>query len=111
MLVLVEDIHWADAALLDLLDELAERTQGARALRLPVATRPRPTAARAGAAAGATRSTISLDPLASADAELLVRLLLSVEDLPGALHARILERAEGNPFFLEEILRRLIDGG
>jgi len=40
-----------------------------------------------------------------------MRLLLSVGDLPPAMNARILERAEGNPFFLEEILRRLIDEG
>ena len=39
----------------------------------------------------------------------LVTLLLDVDDLPRSLHARILERAEGNPFFLEEILRRFID--
>ena len=38
-------------------------------------------------------------------------LLLSVEDLPAAVHGHILERAEGNPFFLEEIVRQLIDEG
>jgi class 3 adenylate cyclase/tetratricopeptide (TPR) repeat protein len=110
VLVIVEDIHWGDAALLDLLDELAERTQGAVLFVCPsrpelVATRPTWGGGRRNAI------TVSLDPLGSDDAELLVRLLLSVEDLPAALHARILERAEGNPFFLEEILRRLIDGG
>ncbi|TMK37784.1 MAG: hypothetical protein E6G58_00815 [Actinobacteria bacterium] len=56
-------------------------------------------------------SSIALDPLSSDDAERLVRLLLTVDDLPASTHRKILERAEGNPFFLEEIVRRLIDGG
>ena len=37
--------------------------------------------------------------------------LLTVDDLPVSVHERILERAEGNPFFLEEIVRHLIDEG
>ncbi|MGH3075188.1 MAG: ATP-binding protein, partial [Gaiellales bacterium] len=36
-------------------------------------------------------------------------LLLHIDGLPGEAHDRILERAEGNPFFLEEIVRRMID--
>ena len=39
----------------------------------------------------------------------MVRLLLDIDDLGDGLRERILERAEGNPFFLEEIVRRLID--
>ena len=41
----------------------------------------------------------------------MVTLLLAVDELPPTVHARILERAEGNPFFLEEIVRHLIDEG
>jgi len=56
-------------------------------------------------------SQISLRPLTpSASAELL-RELLAVSELPANLTAEILERAEGNPFFLEEIVGRLIDEG
>ena len=56
-------------------------------------------------------SSVALDPLSSEQAETLVRLLLTVDDLPVTVHARILEQAEGNPFYLEEIIRSLIDGG
>ena len=56
-------------------------------------------------------SSIALDPLTPAQADLLVHELLTIEDLPPSVHARILERAEGNPFFLEEIVRQLIDEG
>ena len=40
-----------------------------------------------------------------------MRSLLTVDDLPPSVHATILERAEGNPFYIEEIVRRLIDEG
>ena len=110
VVVLVEDIHWADPALLDLLDELGERTQGPVLFVYPsrlelAATRPSWGGGRRNSVA------VSLEPLGPEEAGHLVRLLLSVDDLPVSVHARILERAEGNPFFLEEILRRLIDEG
>jgi len=110
VLVLVEDIQWGDAAMLDLLDELGERSQGPLLFLCPA--RPDLVATRPGWGGGRRNSVaVSLAPLAPDDASRLVRRLLSVEDLPASLHARILERAEGNPFFLEEILRRLIDEG
>ena len=52
-----------------------------------------------------------LDPLDADESERLVRSLLTVDDLPPSVHATILERAEGNPFYIEEIVRRLIDEG
>jgi class 3 adenylate cyclase/tetratricopeptide (TPR) repeat protein len=110
VIVLVEDIHWADPALLDLLDQLGERTQGPALFIYP--SRPDLVATRPGWGGGRRNSVaVSLDPLAPDEAQRLVRLLLTVDDLPASVHARILERAEGNPFFLEEILRRLIDEG
>jgi tetratricopeptide (TPR) repeat protein len=56
-------------------------------------------------------SAIALEPLSLVDTSRLTSLLLDVDDLPDSVRARILERAEGNPFFLEEILRQLIDEG
>jgi class 3 adenylate cyclase len=110
VVVLVEDIHWADPALLDLLDELGERSQGPLLFVYP--SRPDLGAVRPGWGGGRRNSlAVSLDPLAPDEARRLVGLLLSVADLPASLYERILERAEGNPFFLEEILRRLIDEG
>src|SRR5207244_2921523 len=58
-----------------------------------------------------TFSSVALDPLTRDEADALVTHLLAIEELPPAVHRRILERAEGNPFFLEEILRQLIDQG
>jgi class 3 adenylate cyclase/tetratricopeptide (TPR) repeat protein len=109
-IAIIEDIHWADAALLDLLDELAEGVTGSVLFLCPA--RPELTSRRPGWGGGRRNfSSISLDPLGRDEAEHLIRALLSIDDLPDGVRSRILERGEGNPFFLEEILRHLIDGG
>jgi class 3 adenylate cyclase/tetratricopeptide (TPR) repeat protein len=108
VVVLVEDIHWADAALLDLLEDLAERSIGSLLFMCP--SRPELTARRPGWGGGRRNHTaVTLDPLTSQESERLVGFLLAIDDLPATVRGRILERAEGNPFFLEEIIRHLID--
>ena len=108
--VVIEDIHWADRAMLDLLQELADRTQGGVLFLCP--SRPELTARRPDWGGGRRSfSSVALEPLSEADADRLVDLLLAVDDLPVPVQRRIVERAEGNPFFLEEILRKLIDEG
>jgi tetratricopeptide (TPR) repeat protein len=110
LITVVEDIHWADPVLLDLLEELAERVDGPAMFLCP--SRPDLGARRPGWGGGRRNaSSVALDPLSSEQAETLVRLLLTVDDLPVTVRARILEQAEGNPFYLEEIIRSLIDGG
>jgi class 3 adenylate cyclase len=106
----IEDIHWADAAMLDLLEEVADRAQGPLFILCPA--RPELTHRRPGWGGGRRNySSISLDPLTMIEAEQLVGTFLDAGDLPSKLRSQILERAEGNPFFLEEILRHLIDEG
>jgi len=110
VVVLVEDVHWADPALLDLLEDLSDRAQGPVIVVCP--SRPELIARRPGWGGGRrSYSSIFLEPLTPEDAQGLVRLLLTVEDLPRPVRDRILERAEGNPFYLEEIIRGLIDAG
>ena len=110
VVVVIEDIHWADSALLDLLEELAERVRGGVLFVCP--SRPDLTSRRPGWGGGKrTFSSIALDPLTKTESDDLVTHLLAVEELPEAVRDRILERAEGNPFFLEEIIRQLIDQG
>jgi len=110
VIVVVEDIHWADAALLDLLEDLTERVAGPVLFLCP--SRPDLTATRPGWGGGRRNtSSVALDPLTAEESDELIRALLAVDDLPPSVHDRILERAEGNPFFLEEIVRRLVDGG
>jgi class 3 adenylate cyclase/tetratricopeptide (TPR) repeat protein len=110
VVVVVEDIHWADPALLDLLDECAERVVGPVLFLCP--SRPDLSAVRPTWGGGRrNHSSIALDPLTQEQSDHLIRALLTVDDLPLSVHDRILTRAEGNPFFLEEIIRHLIDEG
>jgi len=120
-LVLVwEDLHWADPSSLELLETLIPLTMRAPLL-LVLAFRPQEGAAlewydraREAAATGAPlvrARTFALAPLTEMDSRQLVENLLSVENLPAAARSTILSRAEGNPFFLEELLRSLIDAG
>jgi class 3 adenylate cyclase/tetratricopeptide (TPR) repeat protein len=108
VLAVVEDIHWADPALLDLLEDLAARVDGAVLFLCPA--RPELTSRRPGWGGGRWNfSALRLDPLASTDAEELVDHLLGDEEIPARLRARILERAGGNPFYLEEIVRHVLE--
>ncbi len=110
VVAVVEDIHWADTALLDLLEELADRVAGPVVFVCPA--RPELTESRPTWGGGKrNRSAIALEPLGPHESERLIGALLAVDDLPGEVRGRILERAEGNPFFLEEIVRHLIDDG
>ncbi len=108
--VVVEDIHWADPVLLDLLETLADRVEGPAVFLCP--SRPDLTSRRPTWGGGRrSMSAIALDPLSVDEAQHLIGLLLTVDDLPPSVHTTMVERAEGNPFFLEEIIRRLIDDG
>ncbi|HYG71148.1 MAG TPA: hypothetical protein VEC15_02525, partial [Actinomycetota bacterium] len=110
VVAVIEDIHWADEALLDLLDELGDRVAGGVMFVCPA--RPELLERRAGWGGGRRNfSSVALEPLSPDDADRLVRHLLTIDDLPPTVRNRILERAEGNPFFLEEIVRHLIDDG
>jgi class 3 adenylate cyclase/tetratricopeptide (TPR) repeat protein len=110
VIVVVEDIHWADPAMLDLLEELADRVEGGVTFICP--SRPELTGSRPGWGGGKRNySAVELDPLDQHDAETLVGSLLDLEGIPDTVHERILARAEGNPFFLEEIVRQLLDAG
>ena len=110
VIAVIEDIHWADTALLDVLDDLGARVQGSVLFLCPA--RPDLTDRRPGWGGGRRSfSAVFLDPLEPEDTSRLVSLLLEVADLPPDLHARIVDRTGGNPFFVEEILRQLIDEG
>jgi predicted ATPase len=116
-LVLVgEDLHWADPTSIELLERLLPLTERT-ALLIVCLFRPerehrswrlRETAARDH---GQRHTGLWLDPLSAAESERLVGNLLWLEQLPEQLKERILGRTEGNPFYLEEVLRSLIDEG
>ncbi len=112
----IEDIHWADAATIELLTLLTELTDHVP-LMILVTSRPDPEGTAWDLRFHAQRNfphrltEISLATLRPEDTAQLVRNLLHVAELPEDLKGRIMDRAEGNPFYLEEILRSLIDDG
>jgi ATP/maltotriose-dependent transcriptional regulator MalT len=115
LVLFFEDIHWAEEPLLDLIEHLAD---GVRAPLLIVClARPELLDARPGWGGGRVRSTaIELEPLSEEESELLVEKLLaqlagSAGELPPALPKELLERTEGNPLFVEETIRMLVEGG
>ncbi len=110
-LVLVfEDLHWAEESLLELLEYLAIRAPDAPILTLCV-TRPE-LLERRPEWGGRVRNyvALSLSPLTEDASRHLVSDLLKGEAIPRDVLEAILGKAEGNPFFIEEILRMLIDG-
>ena len=97
----IEDIHWADAAFLDLLDELAEGVTGSVVFRCPA--RPELTSRRPGWGGGRRNfSSISLNPLDLDEAEHRPGRRSRSTTSRTLFARKFLERGEGNPFFLEE---------
>jgi predicted ATPase len=111
LILIIDDLQWADEALLDLLEYLTDRINDVPILFLCPA-RPDFFERRRDWGGGRRNfTTIVLDALTSEESRDLVTGLLGTEDLPDVLFHTIQKRAEGNPFFIEEIVRMLIDQG
>jgi class 3 adenylate cyclase/tetratricopeptide (TPR) repeat protein len=106
-----EDLHWADDALLGFIEYLAEWCEGVPMLILCIA-RPELYERRPGWAAGQRNAhTINLAPLSDEETSELVSHLSSTTVLTSDLRQRILEQAGGNPLYAEELVRLLSDRG
>jgi predicted ATPase len=116
VIVAIEDLHWADPASVDLLTLLLELTDFQPVMIL-VTSRPDTEGdawtfrLHADRNFGHRLTELRLAPLAAEDSQRLTDHLLRVSDLPEVIRERILARAEGNPLFLEEIIRGLIEEG
>ena len=111
VVVVFDDIHWAEPTMLDLVEHLADWTRDAAVLLVCVA-RPELLEIRSGWGGGKMNATsILLEPLPGDEASMLVDNLLGEADIPRAARDRILDAAEGNPLFVEEMLAMLIDDG
>lgn len=107
--LVVEDVHWASEPLLELLEQVTDDLVDTAVLTVCTA-RPEFFDSRASWGGGLRDSTsIRLSPLPEDESLRLVEALLGAEGLPPELTERIVTRAEGNPFHVEEILQMLID--
>jgi predicted ATPase/class 3 adenylate cyclase len=111
LVVVFDDIQWGEATFLDLLEYLADWIRQAPVLIVCLA-RPEILEVRPGWMSGKENSTlIALHPLTESESEGLISNLVGGADLAPLVRSRIAEVAEGNPLFVEETLRMLVDDG
>jgi tetratricopeptide (TPR) repeat protein len=117
LLLVVEDVHWADSATRELLDHLARRLTGLRALvlvtyRSDELDRRHPLAPllqtwrRSGVA-----EQVALSPLGQVEIAEMIAAILDAETVGPEFRDLMHRRTEGNPFVLEEMLKEAIDRG
>ncbi|TMC41950.1 MAG: zinc-ribbon domain-containing protein [Chloroflexi bacterium] len=109
LIIIIDDLQWADEALLDLLEYLTDRITDVPILFLCPARPDLFDRRREWGGGRRNFTTIVLESLSREESSDLVNELLKTEEIPGVLRYTILNRAEGNPFFVEEIVRMLID--
>jgi class 3 adenylate cyclase/tetratricopeptide (TPR) repeat protein len=107
LLLVFEDLHWVDGDTQALLDDLVESVPMHQVLLL-VNYRPE---YGHGWGGKSYYQQIRLDPLAPATAESLLGSLLGADAMLAPLRSILIERAQGNPFFLEESVRALAETG
>jgi adenylate cyclase len=113
--LILEDFHWADDLSRDTLQSLVNLTDEAPVL-LCVTTRPRPETpldltvpSPEEPLDAPLHLSLELEPLSPEDSRALLGHLVNLNDLPERLIDTILTRAEGNPFYIEEFVRMLIE--
>jgi predicted ATPase/class 3 adenylate cyclase len=106
----LDDIHWADDGSLDFIDHVARECAGARVMILCLA---RPTLLERRPAWGEGRerhARLNLQPLSKKESRLLVEeILRRAHGVPAELREMVVGGAEGNPFYVEELIKMLID--
>jgi class 3 adenylate cyclase/tetratricopeptide (TPR) repeat protein len=111
LVVVFDDIQWGEPTFLDLLEYLSDWIAGAPVL-LTCMARPELEDARAGWGLGKSAATrVALEPLSGTESEGLITTLLGGAELEPAARMRIAEVAEGNPLFLEQTVRMLVEEG
>jgi tetratricopeptide (TPR) repeat protein len=110
LILFFEDIHWAEEPMLDLVEHLSDWVRAP--LLILCLARPDLLDVRPGWGGGRVRSTaIELEPLSEVESEELVSALVAELADPPPLPKGLLDRTEGNPLFVEETIRMLVEGG
>lgn len=110
-----EDVHWADPSSVQILERLVTLLGPRHSVLWILTLRPRTSPDADALLAAARRSygqaarEFVLEPLSSEDSRRLVANLLEIESLPEPARELIHEKSDGNPFFVEEVIRMLIE--
>jgi class 3 adenylate cyclase/predicted ATPase len=111
LVLVIDDIHWASEPLLELIESLAGTLEDTSVLLL-CPSRPELLDARPSWGTGRLGSSaLTLSPLSPGQSETLLQALLGADLIPDVVARAILEPAEGNPFFVEEMLSMLVEQG
>jgi class 3 adenylate cyclase/tetratricopeptide (TPR) repeat protein len=110
LVALFDDIHWAETAFLELIERVLDTAQGAPILLLATA-RHDLVDARPDWAQRPDAQRLVLRPLSDDAAGSVARNLLGAAGLPDATIERIVEAAEGNPLYIEQMLSMVADAG
>lgn len=116
MLIVLDDLHWIDPISAELLLFLSNMVASVPVLflcaqRRQVVDAPEDRLAQVQALHPAQTLKLFLDRLSMEESEALLRQLLSGAEVPVALRSAVLERSEGNPYYIEELVRMLIERG
>ncbi len=111
MIVVIDDLQWAERPVLAVIEQLAERMTSVP-LAIVCIARPEFVESHPGWSSGKPNATtLTLDPLNPTETATLISRLLEIEALPEALRAQIVDRSAGTPLFCEELIHMLIDEG
>lgn len=116
IIIILEDLHWADASSIDLLIELISLTASSPILFCLVARQDHDSVGwhliqAARERIGPRLTEIKLDNLSENESQKLVSQLISTEQIPSNIKNTVLDKSEGNPYFIEELVRMLINEG
>ena len=112
VLIFLEDLHWADDASLDLVRYLADTCHKAPLLIIAITRPPDGQSGSSRQGRPLPGPTIHLSSLSPEESHhLVVEILQKLPEIPADLSDLILERAEGNPFYVEELIKVLIEDG
>ena len=116
LVIILEDLHWSDPASIEMLAKALPLVLSSAVLFCLVIRPDRDSTGwklvtMARELLGNSLAEISLEALAEKDSRQLIANLLEIEALPETMRSLILQKSEGNPFFVEEVVRMLIDRG
>jgi class 3 adenylate cyclase len=116
LVVVLDDLHWSDEASVDLLIDAIGLVEESPILMICAFRPERQSPAWKVKVAAETNyphrySEIALKQLDSAATDALIAALLNIDDLPDELRTLIMRKTEGNPYFIEEVVRTLIEQG
>jgi tetratricopeptide (TPR) repeat protein len=111
LVVVLEDLQWAQPLLLDLVEHIADWSRDAPILLIVLARQELLEVRPAWGGGKRSATILSLEPLNTDETAQLIDNLLGQAHLPETIFDRIRSAAEGNPLFVEELLEMLIDDG